>query len=401
MLDGIPGNPPCVLMAPGGKSTFTLDKWAGNESERLVLLRNAVGSAEPTTLYYGGDSDGFVTMWPGTGPLLLANSLFALQEDHFVRGHYSFGAVAFGRNTSASGGGCGTVDDCWSMYLTVASAGNARVLKLEVPSDDVSWKLRSSFVLSVPTGPLPTPPRAHSHRWVWLLGSCILLLLVAAAWYSPSHGRARPAEIDIRGRFSYPAGHPGTLQHDVGALDRPLIDDGLDSRLARDAVASEFVVIAAEDEGDRPQGLSETDVLSRMWQTGVLKCLMPIAFIFMAQLAPAEGVVQEQLQQLAGGLLLYTYFFGCLKPIQEKINELLLDGTPEFAVEHAEGSSANGAKTAVTVEQLEPVDRLLVCSGEETCAEGNMRVDARRCLNFCAVYAGLTVVLVLSTTTCE
>ena len=72
-----------------------------------------------------------------------------------------------------------------------------------------------------------------------------------------------------------------------------------------------------------------------MFQTGVLKCCLPMAITYLAQLAPSEGVAQEKLAQIAGGLLLYTWAFGCLAPIQDKIKALVLPGAGH-AVEGSE-----------------------------------------------------------------
>ena len=93
----------------------------------------------------------------------------------------------------------------------------------------------------------------------------------------------------------------------------------------------------AEDADDEPSMREYlTGVFWKMFQTGVLKCIMPVLFIFMAQWAPSDGAAQEIVAQIAGGLLLYTWAFGCLAPIHQKIDELVLPGSG-YKVEAAAG----------------------------------------------------------------
>jgi hypothetical protein len=84
---------------------------------------------------------------------------------------------------------------------------------------------------------------------------------------------------------------------------------------------TKYVVVVEHEEVD-PAEQSLGDYLrgdfARMFQTGVLKCCLPMAFTYLAQLAPSEGVAQEKLAQIAGGLLLYTWAFGCPDPGQDQ-----------------------------------------------------------------------------------
>lgn len=183
-----------------------------------------------------------------------------------------------------------------------------------------------------------------------------------------------------------------------------------------------FIVIE-DGMNDEEQNFCDyvTGDLLRMWQTGCMKCGLPIGFIYLAMWAPTRGTVQEQIAQIAGGLLLYTWAFGCMAPIQDKINQLVLPGV-EFEVRQAErdhqaervrqataaplpsGTGAIGlldplaecadgssgtASALVEVTQLEASERLL---RDDDC------VACHRCFGYCVVYTCLTAILALSST---
>lgn len=75
----------------------------------------------------------------------------------------------------------------------------------------------------------------------------------------------------------------------------------------------------AEDHGPPVTGLA---LYGRMLLTGSLKCLLPIIFILMSK-PVADGMagsekLQEAFEQIAGGLLIYTFAYGCWAEIVEQ-----------------------------------------------------------------------------------
>ena len=67
------------------------------------------------------------------------------------------------------------------------------------------------------------------------------------------------------------------------------------------------------------------DLYLRMLITGSLKCTLPIIFIILSKPVSnsmdGQDETQEQFEQIAGGLLLYTFAFGCWGEILEKFEE--------------------------------------------------------------------------------
>jgi len=72
-------------------------------------------------------------------------------------------------------------------------------------------------------------------------------------------------------------------------------------------------------------GESPPDLYARMLVTGCLKCTLPIVFIILSKPVSSwmdgSDETQEQFEQIAGGLLLYTFAFGCWGEIAEKFEE--------------------------------------------------------------------------------
>uniref|UniRef100_A0A7S2MXR9 Uncharacterized protein n=1 Tax=Haptolina brevifila TaxID=156173 RepID=A0A7S2MXR9_9EUKA len=85
------------------------------------------------------------------------------------------------------------------------------------------------------------------------------------------------------------------------------------------------VELEAEQKQSKQVAVTGPALYGRMLLTGCCKCILPIAFILMskpvAESMGGKDEMQEQLEQIAGGLLIYTFAYGCWGEIMEQFEK--------------------------------------------------------------------------------